>query len=131
MQISIKVNADVVMYWFKHHNDFSKDPRVEMIIIRHKFHGYFALIRMFELLTEHLNVEDPENFLFTKRRFFSNLFPFCCQKTGKTILDYFQSLGFIKYKIINKEVLIKCKQMGELADPYTKRCARKKARKKS
>jgi len=58
------------------------------------------------------------------------LFPTCCQRTGKNILDYFQSLGFIKYKLVNKEVLIKCKQMKELADEYTQKCLQKKAKKK-
>lgn len=118
------------MFWFKHHNNFSTNPKIDMLIDNHKLNGFYGLIRMFEYLADHLDIEDPENFVFSKRKFYSEIFPFCCQKTRNKIMDYFQNLGWIKYRIIGKEILIKCKEMKELADDYTKKRLRDKAKKK-
>ena len=97
-----------------------------MLIDNHKLNGYYGLIRMFEFLAEHLDVDNPETFVFSKRKFFQEIFPFCCQKTGNRILNYFQSMGWIKYQIYGKEILIKCQEMKVLSDEYTKKKRRKK-----
>lgn len=115
------------MFWFKHHNDFSTNPKVEMLIDNHKLNGYYGLIRMFEYFAEHLDDKNPETFVFSKRKFYQEIFPFCCQKTRNKIMDYFQNMGWIKYRIYRKEILIQCQEMKELADEYTKKKGRKRA----
>ena len=117
------------MKWFKHFNDLLESPEMQMCLDKHGYAGPYAFIRLLEMLSKHLNIDDPGTFVESKRDVFSNLFPKSCPKTGKKILDFFQNVGWIKFEIYGKEIIFNCDIIKELADEFTKRCLAEKAKK--
>lgn len=114
------------MKWFKHHTDLLSGTYAQILLDNHGTNGIYAWVRLLEILADHLDPETPHTFLESKRKIFDELFPKCCEKTGKKIFNYFQSVGWIEYKIYGKEILIECQIIEELADEYTQKCLKKK-----
>lgn len=109
------------MKWFKHYNELLGSPYMQILLDKHGYAGSYAYMRLLEILAKNLNVETPETFVLSKRDVFSSLFPKTSPKTGKKILDYFRSIGWMKYKIYGKEIIITCNVIKELADEYTRK----------
>lgn len=109
------------MKWFQHHNDMLSKSHAQILLDTFGTKGPYAWVRLMEIFTEDFDVDNPGIFLESKRKIFNEIFPTCCQKTGKKILDFFQSVGWIKYKIEGKEIWFKCDIIRELADEYTQK----------
>ena len=92
--------------------------------------GPYAWIRLLEILSDHFDPEKPGTFVESKRKIHAEIFPTCCRKTGKEILDFFQAMGWIKYKFYGKEILFNCNIIKELADEYTQKVLKEKEEKK-
>ena len=114
------------MKWFKHHNDLLSRSDSQILLDKFGTKGPFAWVRLLEILAKHLNPETPDTFVESKRHIFNEIFPTCCHKTGKKILDFFQYMGWLKYKIYGKEILLECPVIKELADEYTQKILKEK-----
>ena len=113
------------MKWFKHDNDLLQDTKVQILIDHHGTNFSHAYMRLMEILARDFDVEQPTTFVFSRREFFSELFPTCHFKTGKRILKSMEELGF-KFGYYRKEIIVKTDRMKDLADQYTKRVLRDK-----
>lgn len=109
------------MKWFKHHNDLLSRSDSQILLDKFGTKGPYAWIRLLEILAKHLNPETPDTFVESKRYIFNEIFPKCCHKTGKKIFDFFQNVGWLKYKIYGKEIILECPVIMELADEYTQK----------
>ena len=114
------------MKWFKHHNDLLSRPDSQILLDKFGTKGPYAWIRLLEILAKHLDPETPDTFVESKRHIFNEIFPKCCHKTGKKILDFFQYADWLKYEIYGKEILLECPVIKELADEYTQKILKEK-----
>lgn len=110
------------MKWFKHYTNLLDSDDAQSILDRHGYAGIYAYMKMLERFASRFEPDTPGLFLENKRALFSTLFPICCHKTGKKILEFFQELKIINYKIKNKEIIVKCYIIEDLADEYTQKC---------
>ena len=118
------------MKWFKHPNNLLAKSDAQICLDKFGTKGPYAWVRLLEVLSDHLDPEKPETFVESKRKIFSEIFPTCCSKTGKNILDFFQAMGWIKYRIYGKEILFNCNIIKELADEYTQKILKEREEKK-
>ena len=114
------------MRWFKHYNDLLSRSDSQILLDKFGTKGPYAWMRLLEIFAKHLNPEAPDTFVESKRQIFNEIFPKCCHKTGKTILDFFQSVGWLKYRILGREIIFECPVIKELADEYTQRILKQK-----
>lgn len=114
------------MKWFKHHNDLLSKSEMQILLDKHGTNGPYAFMRLLEIFAEHFDVDNPGSFLESKRKIFKEIFPTCCPKTGKKILEFFQAVGWLKFKIYNKEILFECEMIKDLADEYTQKTLKKR-----
>lgn len=114
------------MLWFKHFNDMLSEQQAQILLDTFGTKGPYAWIRLLEIFTKNFEVDNPGIFLEPKRNIFEQIFPKCCPKTGKKILDFFQNVGWIEYKIEGKQIWFKCDFIKELADEYTQKTLKEK-----
>jgi len=113
------------MKWFKHDNDLLQNSIVQILIDHHGTNFSHAYMRLMEMLARDFDVNQPTEFVFSRRGFFDDLFPTCCKKTGKTILKSLEELGF-KFLYYRKEIIVKTDRIKDIADEYTKKVLRDK-----
>ena len=114
------------MLWFKHYNNLLSDSRVQIAMDKFGEKAPYAFMRLMEMMAEQFNPETPTFFLFSTRQLFTAIFPKCCRNTGKKILEFFQDMGFFKYKILYREIHFNCNLIKDLADEYTQKVLAKK-----
>ncbi len=118
------------MKWFKHHTDLLARSDAQICFDRFGPIGPYAWMRLLETLAEHLDPEEPATFIESKRDIQTKCFPNCYNKKVIKILDFFQDMGWIKYKIYGDEILFNCNIIKELADEYTQKVLVEKEKKK-
>jgi len=104
-------------------------PNVQICLDKFGPIGPYAWVRLLEILTEHLKVEEPHMFIESFRDIQSKCFPKCYRKKIISILDFFQAAGWITYKIYGNEILFNCKIIKNLADEYTRKVLAEKSKK--
>lgn len=119
------------MKWFKHPSDLLSRSDSQICFDRFGCMGPYAWIRLLEILADHLDPEKPDTFIESKRYIWNNCFPNCYFKKGIKMLDFFQSMGWIKYKIYGDEIIFNCNIIKELADEYTQKILKEKKDKMS
>ena len=117
------------MKWFKHSNDLLSGPNVQICLDKFGPIGPYAWVRLLEVLAEHLDVEKPDTFIESFRDIQTKCFPGCYKKKIISILDFFQAVGWITYKIYGNEILFNCKIIKNLADEYTRKVLAEKSKK--
>lgn len=118
------------MKWFKHHTDLLARSDAQICLDRFGAIGPYAWIRLLETLAEHLNIDDPGMFIESARDIRTSCFPGCYLKRMIKMLDFFKSMGWLKYKIYGDEIIFNCNIIKELADEYTEKVLADRARKK-
>lgn len=113
------------MKYFKHDNELLQNSIVQILIDNHGTNFSHAYMRLMEILARDLDPEQPTTFIFSRRKFFNELFPTCHNKTGKKILNSLEELGF-KFGYYRKEIIVKTDRMKNLADQYTQRVLKDK-----
>ncbi len=118
------------MKWFKHKIDLLSNSTAQICFDKFGPIGPYAWVRLLETLAEHLNPDEPSVFLESKRDIQNKCFPGCYSKKVIEMLDFFQAVGWIKYKIYGDELLFNCNIIKELADEYTQKVLKDREEKK-
>ena len=118
------------MKWWKHYNDLLASSDAQICFDKFGALGPYAWIRLLEVLSEHLDVDKPDLYIESKRDIQNKCFPNCYTKKAIEILDFFQSVGWIKYKIYRDEIIFNCSIIKDLADEYTQKILAENEKKK-
>jgi len=87
---------------------------MQFLLDKHGTTGTDAYMRLLEYAAKHFDVNDPGTYLDSQRHLFSILFPLCCKKTGKLIIETFQGLGLAKFSFHGKSLKGKERKMSRL-----------------
>lgn len=114
------------MRWFKHFNDLLSNPKMQILLDKHGTTGTDGYMRLLEYAAQHFDVNNPGTYLESQRHLLSILFPLCCKKTGKLIIETFQGLGLAKFSFHGKEILFKVPEIIHIGDEYTAKVLKEK-----